>query len=115
MATSECVRLERAVSGDEGDVREFVLSGGGLGPTDLVGATIVGRVWRDGVAVATLTGTVVDAARRRVSISLGGAGGWLATAAEGEWFLDVQVTFSSGAKWTWPSSGPMILPVRASG
>lgn len=111
-----CTYLDYAVAGDIGDVREVVLSGGAPDLADrLDGATIAAKLLDDGTLVATLTGAVVNAAKRIVSISLGAAGGWLATATPGEYQVDIEVTFSDGNVWTFPSDGSLRLQVRTSG
>lgn len=113
-----CVFLDTAVAGDVNDVREFVLSGG-LPNAELaaalaeVGVTIQGKI--NGTA-ATLAGAVVDAATRRVSISLGDETGWLASATPDDGYdLEIVVALVNGTVLTFPSGAPMKLPVRARG
>lgn len=111
-----CTHLERAVAGDISDVRELVLSGGARDlATKLVGATITGKVWQGAGPASSLSGTLIDAARRLVSLSLGGVGGWLATAPVGKYNVEIEVAFLDGSSWTFPSGAPMQLEVRASG
>lgn len=111
-----CSFLEAAMAGDVNDVREIVLAGGGPDVTDrlaAVGTTVVGKVrpygstgsWED------LTGTVANAARRVIAISLGGVGGWLSTATAGEYELRYRVAFADGGVLTWPTGEPDRLTV----
>lgn len=106
------MNLESAVSGDVNDLRVIGL-GQPLSPTDLVGATVEGHVWLEGsTTVHVLVGAVYDAARRLISVNLGAAGGWLPSAAAGEYLIEYQVTMLDGRVWTWPSAAPDRITVR---
>ncbi len=110
-----CERLETAVAGDVDDVRELVLTGGpGAAVLASVlaspGVTLSAKVWNDDVAAVPLTLTLVDAAKRIVGLNLGNSSGWLPTAVPGEYLVDLKVN-----QWTFPSNGPLLLRVRASG
>lgn len=106
------MNLAPAVSGDVGDTRTVALNG----VEDLDDATSVeAHVWRYGVTeVTTLAASVTDATARTITVQLGGAEGWLATAAPGRWFVEYEVTFGATVI-TWPSQRPDVLQVRAEG
>lgn len=111
--------LATAVQGDVDDVRHVALSGGELDNDDLVGATVEGHVWPvAGGASTNLPGSVVNAARKIIAVSLGGAGGWLPSLSiteDTEFFIEYEITFLSGAILTWPSPEPDRILVRVQG
>ncbi len=97
--------LAPAVQGDVNDFRSVTLHG----VEDLTAVTAIEtHVWKTGttpLVEATLATTIVDATERTARIELGGVAGWLATAAPGTWFLEVEATFGDGTVLTWPAKG----------
>ena len=106
------ISLKPAVTGDVNDARTVRLDG--VANLSAV-STITSHVWRVGVAHAVLATTVVDADARTVRISLGGAGGWLASAVPDTYSVEVEATFADGSVLTWPDARPMTLTVREQG
>lgn len=96
--------------GDQEDTIEFFLDG----PSALPITTIVkGWVARNLGAPVELTATITDVATRRVMVQLGSAGGWLDTAAIGEWRLTATCDFDDGrGPLTWPEKGHAIIKVH---
>lgn len=96
------------VAGDTGDTLVAELTG----VDSLSSATAVeAHVSRMDIAAATLTASVLSASARTITVALGA---WLQnTAVAGEYDLEYEVTFASGAKLTWPEGTPDTLIVRA--
>jgi hypothetical protein len=95
-----------------------LLRGGNLSNTDLVGATVVARVWNDTTPAAVLVASVLDPVRKTIRVNLGGPGGWLPTLSidvETEFSLEYEVTFVDGREWTWPTDEPDRIVVRPQG
>lgn len=105
------MKYRPAVSGDVGDTRLVVLDG--IDDLTTV-SSIEAHVWRNAVAPVTLTTTVTDAVARSVTVQLGGAGGWLPTAAPGTYHIEIEVTIGSTVL-TWPNGAPDQIEVRAQG
>lgn len=104
--------LKAAVVGDVGDYRIITLSG--VEDLDAVTA-LESHVWVfGGDAAVTLTTTVEDSAARQIRVELGGADGWLSTAAPGRHLIEYQLTFGSTVL-TWPNGSPDQIQVRAQG
>lgn len=107
------LRLATAVEGDDDDDRLVELTG----IDSIDGATLTGKVWRDGFPADPLTVTVHDPGTPLdpddppvVRIALGP---WLATAKGGfDYYIDVQITIGSIGPRTWPSECPARLRVR---
>lgn len=100
-----------AVAGDVNDVRVVTLDG----IDDLAAVTsIEAHVWNLRTEPVTLAATVTDAVARQVTVQLGAGGGWLPTAAPGEYFIEIEATFGTTVL-TWPSGKPDKLIVRAQG
>lgn len=76
--------------------------------------TVEGHVWR-GTTTETLDAAVADSAARTVTVQLGDADGWLATATAGYWRFEVQATFGDGTVLTWPADAADRIYVRAQG
>ncbi len=99
------------VQGDVNDTLTATLSG----VENLTTVTAVeAHVWR-GATIVTLTATVADATLRTILVQLGGAAGWLATAAPGKWSIEFECTFASGAIFTWPANSADFVMVRTQG
>lgn len=108
--------LRPAVQGDIGDTRLVRLDG----ITNLNAATtVVAHIYTGSRSVAThvatLTAEVDDPADCTITINLGAADGWLATAAPGRYLIEYQVTFASGDIITWPAAAGDRIQVRAQG
>lgn len=100
------------VAGDAGDTITVDL--GGIANLDAV-ATVEAHVWKQGTAPAVLDADVLDAAACTITVDLGDATGWLATAGYGRWSLEYEVTFLDGSALTWPQLGPDTIVVRSAG
>lgn len=100
------------VQGDLKDTLTVTLDG----VADLNAVTaVIAHVWRSGVPVVNLTAAVTNAATRLVTVQLGSAGGWLASATPTTWRFEVQATFADGSVLTWPAGTPDMIVVRAQG
>lgn len=106
------IQLRPAVQGDVNDVRTLRLDG--VESLTAVSA-IVGHVWQNRGPRVALDAAVVDDVERTVTLSLGGAGGWLASVDPGGYFVELQATFQDGSKLTWPAARPASINVRAEG
>lgn len=101
--------LPPAVAGNTGDYRIIRLSG----VDSLSAATAFSAdVWLEGQPETQLNVVLVSALKRTVRVEFGGVGGWLATAAPGDYFLEIDVEFGPTVTLTWPARAPMILGVR---
>lgn len=89
-------------AGDINDNIDAVLTG----VADLTGATVVAVVSHTTQPPVTLSGAIVSAVDRSVSIDLGDNTGWLATVAiAGESYeVEFRVTWPDTTKLTWPSN-----------
>lgn len=93
-----------------GDVKDTIVAQLG-GIADLSTATdVIGIITQDGETFSQLDGSVSDAASSQVTISLAA---WLPTAAEGDWWIEYEVTFGDGSSKTWPERGQDRIHVRA--
>jgi hypothetical protein len=97
------------VQGDIGDT--VVVTLGGVADLTAVD-TIVAHIKR-GDTIEELDATVTSAVNRTVTVELGAADGWLATAAPGRWRIEYQATFLDGSVLTWPDDQPDTIIVRA--
>ena len=96
------------VQGDINDTIVVILSG----VQDLTTVTNVVGVLVNRISRVTVPATVTSAVARTVTIALGGGSGWLATATDGAWQLETQVTWGDGTKLTWPAQGTDVVNVR---
>jgi hypothetical protein len=98
-------------AGDEDDTIVVTLNG----VNNLASATAAeAHVWRtDGSgSTTTLSATVTDATARKVTVALGGPGGWLPglesvvtkDAGELTYFFEIQLEFGSSGPLTWPGA-----------
>jgi len=101
-----------AVAGDIGDTRSVTLAGI-ADLTAAVSARGIVTYSSDLTVTAELTATIDDPAGTDVTVELGGAGGWLASAAPGVWLLEAEITFADGSVLSWPQAGADTLIVRA--
>jgi hypothetical protein len=103
-----------AVPGDVNDLRVFRLDGvENLDAVQTVTGRVIAHPVEEGEVVAVLTATVVDPEARTVEVNLGGVGGWLPTAEEGEYALQFRLVFNDGTTTlTWPATAPFRLTVR---
>lgn len=99
----------------QGDVKDTVIVTCD-GVVDLTAVTAAEcHVWKGTATATTLTAAVTNATLRQVTVQLGGASGWLATAKPGEYFFETQLTYADGSILTWPSGAPDSIQVRRQG
>lgn len=76
------------------------------GVLDLTAVTAVSaEIYYGSDPAVVLTAGVSNAATREVTVQLGGAAGWLATAKEGRWRLYLVFSFGATGPITWPDEG----------
>lgn len=102
----------KRVQGDVNDV--VIVTCSGVANLNAVTAAEA-HVWQRGKTASTLAASVTNAATLQVTVQLGGATGWLATAKAGEWFLETQLTYADGSVLTWPEGAPDVIEVRRQG
>lgn len=94
-----------------GDVNDTITAQIG-GVDDLNAVTnVTARVWRKGVTPIALTGTVLDAAERTITVNLST---WLSSTSlvTGQWWIDFKLHFGADQR-TWPSGAPAQIVVRS--
>lgn len=100
------------VAGDVGDTITVTL--GGITNLDAV-QTLEAHVWVDGSDAVVLAAAVADSTASTITVDLGDATGWLATAGYGRWNAEYELTFLDGSKLTWPQMRPDTIVVRGQG
>lgn len=108
--------LKAAVQGDVGDERTITLAG--IDNLDSVSA-VVAHVYTgnktETTHVATLDAAVASSSDCTITVQLGDATGWLATADPGNYRIEYQLTFANGDILTWPAVDGDRIRVRAQG
>lgn len=98
------------VAGDIGDT--IIVDLGGIANLTAV-TDVEAHVWKQGTDPAVLDATVLDSDECTITVELGDGTGWLATATQGRWSLEYQLTFGDGSVLTWPQMKPDLLIVRS--
>jgi len=104
------VKFDPVVIGDTAKALGVQL--GGLANLDAV-ASIAVHVWFPGLPVTTIAATIVSSPLRTISFNIGAFLTNVATQAL-TYFVEYELTYTSGLKETWPPE-PDLLPVRAQG